>query len=73
MQDIYEIYSCRTCKNETILLKEQVEDSIKNNRYIACPYCNSQRLSKESTTSNLKECIKHSSYKRVGGAIRQVR
>ena len=40
-------------------------------RYLACSYCNSQRVNKEKTSDDLKECMRERSYKRVNGAIRQ--
>lgn len=71
MLSIYTSYRCRMCKNELILLTEELEMQLKNGRYIACPYCNSQRIIKQKTGDNLKELMGHDSYKRVKGALRQ--
>lgn len=70
MQSIYSSYKCRTCKREFVLLTEDVEQ-MELGRYIACPYCNSQRIRKQKASDNLKECMKERSYKRIGGALRQ--
>ena len=72
MLKIYSGYKCRTCKNEIILLTEQVEKQAKDNRYLACPYCNSKRLSEEIATDDLRECMNERKYKKVHGAYRQV-
>ena len=72
MLSIYTAYKCRTCQREFILLTEDV-DSMNKDRYLACPYCNSKRLSKGKGTDNLNECMKERVYKRVNGALKQVR
>lgn len=72
MQSIYTAYECRTCKKEFVLLTEDVEQLVMG-RYIACPYCNSQRIRKQRATDNLKECMSERAYRRVKGAIKQRR
>lgn len=66
----YTSYKCRSCKLEFVLLSEDIQKMGKG-RYLACPYCNSQRIDKEKTSDNLKECMRERSYKRVNGALRQ--
>jgi len=73
MLSIYTSYKCRSCKNEFVLLSEDVQAHETQGRYLACPYCNSQRISKENITDSLKDCMKQHSYKRVKGSIRQVK
>ncbi|WP_096636414.1 hypothetical protein [Clostridium cochlearium] len=70
--NIYVSYECKACKNEFILLTDQLVRQKEKGRYIVCPFCNSKRVNKENTADNLKECMKHRSYKRVNGALRQV-
>lgn len=73
MRKIYMSYRCSKCKKEVILITDEVESSVKNNRYIACPYCNSQKLIKTNETDDLRECMQEGSYRREHGALRQVR
>ncbi|CAG9703990.1 hypothetical protein CNEO3_1060021 [Clostridium neonatale] len=42
-------------------------------KYISCSHCGCKRVFKENETNDLRECMSHNSYKRVRGAIRQVR
>lgn len=70
MLNLYTSYRCRTCKLEFIALTEDI-DKMAKDRYLACPYCSSKRLDKESAADSLKECMKERSYRRVNGALRQ--
>lgn len=70
MLNIYTGYKCRACKLEFVLLSEDV-DKMAKGRYLACPYCNSKRVSKENSTDDLRECMRERSYRRIGGALRQ--
>ncbi len=70
MQSIYSAYECRTCKKEFVLLSEDIEQ-LPEGRYIACPYCNSQRIRNQKIADNLKECMHERSYKRKHGVIVQ--
>lgn len=72
VQSIYTSYKCRTCGKEFVLLTEDVENMTAG-RYIACPYCNSKRISKAKATDDLRECMKERVYKRENGALRQVK
>ena len=66
MDNVYTVYSRR----DFILPTEEV-DTMPPGGYIACPYCNSKRISKEGIADSLKECMKERSYRRIKGAIRQ--
>lgn len=68
---LYTAYRCRTCKSEFILLTEEVDEQLKKQRYIVCPYCSSQRINKQRAADSLKECMQERAYKRVNGALRQ--
>ena len=71
MLSIYSAFRCRTCKKEFVILSEDV-DSMGKDRYLACPYCSSRRLSKQRMTDSLRECMKERSYKRnMHGALEQ--
>lgn len=69
---MYISYVCGTCRKEFVLLTEDVEQ-LPASRYIACPYCNSKHIKKENTADSLKECMQGRSYRRIKGALRQVR
>ncbi|HDK7179757.1 TPA: hypothetical protein PTW06_001917 [Clostridium botulinum] len=70
MLSMYTSYICCICKKEFVLLSEDVEN-LKG--YLVCPYCSSRKVKKEKITDSLKECMGHSSYKKIKGTIRQVR
>lgn len=72
MVSIYKCYACKKCNKETILISEEVEDTIKRNKYISCSHCGSRDIKEQKSTNNLKECMDHAAYKRKNGAIRQV-
>ncbi|WP_061342937.1 hypothetical protein [Clostridium botulinum] len=72
MESIYIILICKKCKKTTILLKEEVEDTIKNRKYLSCAHCGSRRFIYEKSTNNASECMKSNYYKRVNGYMRQV-
>lgn len=71
MFKMYTSYRCNVCKNEFVLLTDQLIEQQKKGRYIACPFCNSQKINKQKVENILKECMKERSYKRVKGALRQ--
>lgn len=68
----YSSYFCKKCNKTMILINDEVENTIKNNNYIACSHCGSKRIYKQNESDGVKDCMKSSSYKRVRGAIRQV-
>lgn len=72
MENIYTILLCKRCKKTTILLTDEVKDTINNRKYLSCAHCGGKRFSNEQSTNNAKECMKSNHYKRVKGYIRQV-
>lgn len=72
MESIYKSFVCRKCNKETILLTSEIQDTLRNNKYISCSHCGCKKLREEKSTDNLKECMDHAAYKRKKGAIRQV-
>lgn len=73
MKEIYIIRICGKCRKTNILINDEVEDTIKQGKYISCSHCGSKRVVKENETSDLRKCMDHSAYKKIRGAIRQVR
>ncbi|NLK94718.1 MAG: hypothetical protein GX275_05965 [Clostridiales bacterium] len=69
MLGMYATYICKNCGKSAILLKEEIS----SRGYLKCPHCSSKSIILEKETDNFKECMSHSSYKREGRAIRQVR
>lgn len=73
MKEIYVIRICGKCKKTNILINDEVEDTIKKGKYISCSHCGSIKLKEEKATNSIRECMGHSAYKKVHGAVRQVR
>ena len=73
MDKIYLNFECKKCKKEFILLNQEFQDSIRHGMYICCPHCGSRNIIKTNATDSIKECMKHSAYKKENGAFRQVR
>lgn len=72
MKSIYTSYKCKKCKNEMILITDEIEKTKSDGRYLSCAYCGSKRIIKENETNDLRDCMKERRYKRVKGALRQV-
>lgn len=68
MLSIYSSFLCKSCKNEFVLLTEELENT---RGYLICPYCSSRKIKKENVADNLKECMSERSYRRIKGALRQ--
>lgn len=66
---MYKSYICLKCKKQLILLKEEISPR----GYLKCPHCSSRNIKYLNENDNLKECMKHSSYKKHNGALRQVK
>lgn len=67
---MYKLYKCK-CKKEFILITECINE---NKGYLSCPYCGSKKIKEEGKYSSLNECMKnHDIYKRINGALRQIR
>lgn len=71
MESMYTSYKCKGCNKEIILITDEIHDSLKNNKYLACSHCGSKKLIKELVTDDLREVAKARSYKRVNGRLRQ--
>lgn len=71
MGSMYTSYKCKSCNKEIILITDEIHDSLKNNKYLACSHCGSKKLIKELVTDDLREVAKARSYKRVNGRLRQ--
>lgn len=67
---MYTNFECSKCRNEFILITEELNSS---KGYIVCPYCSSKNIRKTKETDNLKECMQEDAFKRKHGALRQVR
>lgn len=72
MLDIYISYKCMGCKSEFILLTDEMISSVKNGKYVACPYCGNKKVKVQETTDDLREVTKARSYKRVNGRMREI-
>lgn len=72
MESIYVVLRCTRCKKTIIVLTEEFEDTMNQDRYIACAHCGSKRVFKEKESNDLRRCMDHASYKKVRGVIRQV-
>ncbi|MBX4266557.1 hypothetical protein [Clostridium estertheticum] len=72
MLGMYTSYKCKTCKLEFVLLSEDVAKMAKD-RFLACPYCNSKRVTIDKATDSVRECMQESSYRRRNGVIKQIR
>ncbi|WP_055665087.1 hypothetical protein [Desnuesiella massiliensis] len=70
MLSIYSSYVCCSRRKEFAPLTEDIQ-SMDRNRYLVCPYCSSQKIIKQHSADNLKECMQERSYRRVNGALRQ--
>lgn len=73
MLKMYTSFKCKRCKRETILLSEEVEATKKEGKYISCSHCGSKHIVKEKEYADLIECMKARSYKKVHGAIKEMR
>ncbi len=73
MNELYKVYRCKKCRKEMILPSEYVEENIKKGKFLVCAYCSHKDLQKGPKGNNIKELMKHSSYKRKNGAIVQDR
>ena len=69
----YKNFICKSCDKQVILLDDDIKDNEIKKRYLSCPYCGSKRIKLENTSDSIKDCMKESAYKRVHGALRQVK
>lgn len=73
MESIYKILICKRCGKTNILINDEVNKTRKNDKYLACAHCGCKYFKKEKELNDLRECMNHNSYKRIHGALRQVR
>jgi len=75
MESMYTTFLCERsrCNKETILLTEDVKDTIKKGGFISCSHCGCKNVTLVGVTDDLRKCMDHASYKRRHGAIKQVR
>lgn len=75
MEPIYTIFVCERskCGKESILITEEVEDTLKKGGFISCSHCGCKNVTPKGATDDLRKCMEHASYERRHGAIRQVR
>lgn len=73
MDKIYKSFKCIICNGEFILMNEQIKINKYKGKYESCPYCGSKRIKETCETDNLNECMKHGSWKKEHGVIRQVK
>lgn len=66
---IYKSFICKKCKKSFILINDEID----KNRYLRCPHCSSKNIKIEKDSDNLRDCLKHSAYRKEHGALRQVR
>lgn len=71
MESIYTSYKCKSCNKEIVLLTDEIHNTLKQDKYLACSHCGSRNLVKELVTDDLREVAKARSYKRVSGRLRQ--
>lgn len=68
----YTALKCKHCKREFILISTELL-SIKINCVIQCPYCHSPKVQVEKAADNLKDCMQERCYRRINGAIRELK
>ena len=73
MEKYYTTFKCKNCGRETILISGEVSSTLKYGNYLVCSHCSSKKLIKINETDSIKECMEHSTYKRINGAIKQIR
>ena len=71
MKEIYTSYNCMRCRKETILFTDEVENTLKNSKYISCSHCGNKNLKHRTTTDDLRTVMNERSYKRHKGALTQ--
>lgn len=69
---IYTAYKCRRCNKEVILITDEVQTTLKADKYLACSHCGCKKLAKEKVTDDLREVTKARSYKRFNRRIREI-
>jgi hypothetical protein len=75
MESIYTTFLCERskCKKETILVTEEVQDTLRNGGFISCSHCGCKNVTPIGEADDFRKCMDHAAYKRKHGALRQVR
>lgn len=69
---MYVIYECSRCKKSSILLKDEVDCTHREEKYLSCSHCGCKKLILRGKNEDLRECMKARRYKRNSrGAIEQ--
>ena len=75
MDDGYIIYRCKTCHRHFILMSNEVEHTVKESKYITCPYYGKHKdihvVGVIDKYGQIKKCMEQRSYKKVSGVIKQ--
>ena len=67
---MYVMYKCLICQTEFILLKDQLLHMEAEGRYLACPFGHNNII-KADKYEGIRDCMKHDSYKRENGKVKQ--
>ena len=73
MEKLYTSYKCIGDNKEFVLMTEDVTRVLSQGKYIACPYCGCRKVRKLKETDSFKECMESRTYKRVRGAIQEIK
>lgn len=77
MKEGYIIYRCKICNKTFKLLMTDVDHSIKEGKYLTCPYNGKHSrinvIGIEDKYGQVKQCMDNSVYVREKGRIRQIK
>jgi len=68
----YVVYECKICKLIFAIPREHLKLPENKDRYLSCNYGHRQ-IKELNEYDSIKECMDNSVYKRVNGAIRQIK
>lgn len=72
MDKLYKSFECKSCHGEFILLNSDIHSNNIKGKFISCPYCGFKYIKEIKETDDLRECMDHSTWKKVSGKTRQV-
>lgn len=72
MLKTYTACRCKKCNREFVILSEDLS-SMNIDNTLTCPYCRSPKIHIEKATDSLKECMNERVYKRVNGALKEIK
>lgn len=68
----YIVYRCNTCNKHFILLRNEVNHSEAESRYITCPFHGRHKnISVCGAYDDIEECMRHDGYKRENRRVHQ--